>query len=177
MLKENLIRTWTDKIIDPLDPDPEQICIEDITHSLSQVCRWGGHCLHFYSVAQHSINVMDRLTDSLKPWGLMHDAAEAYIGDIVRPIKDRLGIEKHEQLLLQAIAKRFDLEYPIPDDVWIADDAVLEEEWKYLVLCDFNGLSKEEVLMKTSRYRFQEIREVRLQFSACFVTYVRKIGN
>lgn len=75
------------------DPDPADVRIEDIAHALSLICRFGGHCREFYSVAQHSVHVADVIAIDqpddyhLQLWGLMHDATEAYVGDMVRPLK------------------------------------------------------------------------------------------
>ncbi len=81
------IATYTGKQFWPLDPRPEEVCIEDIAHALSNICRFTGHCRHFYSVAQHSLFVSRHLPDELKLAGLLHDAAEAYLADIARPVK------------------------------------------------------------------------------------------
>lgn len=90
------IRTFTDKKFYFLDIRPEHICIEDIAHSLSNICRYGGHCKQFYSVAEHSIACCDRMGNgedaSVRLWALLHDAAEAYIGDICKPLKTLLMI-------------------------------------------------------------------------------------
>ena len=81
------IETYTGKKVYPLRPDEETLCVEDIAHALALTCRFGGHCSEFYSVAQHSCLVSDLCPDGLKLAGLMHDAAEAYLGDVVSPIK------------------------------------------------------------------------------------------
>lgn len=90
--KGDWIETYTGKKFWPLDPRPEDVCIEDIAHALSLICRFNGHCKHFYSVAHHSV-LCCKLA-SLKGHGprirllaLLHDAAEAYVTDIPRPIK------------------------------------------------------------------------------------------
>jgi len=88
---EPCIQTFTGKKFWPLVPRAEDICIEDIAHSLSLKCRFGGHCGMFYSVAQHSVLVSELLepsTESTLLWGLLHDAAEAYLPDFSAPIKD-----------------------------------------------------------------------------------------
>jgi len=80
----------TGKKIFPMHPDPQMVDIEDIGHSLANICRFGGHCREFYSVAQHSVMVSALVPDHLAMHGLMHDAAEAYVGDMVRPLKAQL---------------------------------------------------------------------------------------
>lgn len=86
------LRTFTGKRFDPLVPRYEDICIEDIAHSLSNMCRFAGHTSRFYGVAQHSVYVsaimggygMDRRAQLV---GLLHDASEAYLVDVPRPVK------------------------------------------------------------------------------------------
>src|ERR1051326_5760594 len=79
--------THTGKQFWPLDARVDEIDIEDIAHGLSHICRFGGHCRHFYSVAQHSVLVSRAVPLQLRMAGLLHDATEAYIGDMVRPLK------------------------------------------------------------------------------------------
>ena len=73
--------------IDLLKPDPSQIHLRDIALSLSRQCRFAGHSLGFYSVAEHSILVAEHLPQELKLHGLLHDAAEAFTGDLISPVK------------------------------------------------------------------------------------------
>jgi len=82
--------------------DKTQICIEDIATHLSKICRFNGACKTFYSVAQHSIYVsQDLKNQSLETqlYGLLHDAAEAYIGDIIRPLKNSTYINLENKIL------------------------------------------------------------------------------
>jgi len=79
------------KLIDFRHPAPEQIDIADIAHALSNICRFGGHSCHFYSVSQHSVLVAALAPPHLRREALMHDAAEAYLGDVIKPLKNILG--------------------------------------------------------------------------------------
>ncbi len=81
------IPTYTGKRFFPLDPRPEDICIKDIAHALSHIGRFGGHTREFYSVAQHSVLVSLHVSQDWSRQGLLHDAAEAYVGDVVAPLK------------------------------------------------------------------------------------------
>ncbi len=88
------IQTFSGKKVDLLHPDPDQITIEDIAHALSNLCRFTGHVLPFYSVAQHCIEMSWLVAQpSLKLTALLHDAAEAYIGDVSSPVKRYLSVE------------------------------------------------------------------------------------
>jgi hypothetical protein len=116
-------------LLDPLDPRPELIRAHDIAVALSRQARFNGHTVEFYSVAQHSVIVSQYTRCPLS--GLLHDAAEAYIGDMVRPMKaimpDFGCVERRLQL---AIEQRFDL---LPgslstSDVAHWDDALLATE-------------------------------------------------
>ncbi|ADG67964.1 hypothetical protein Plim_2137 [Planctopirus limnophila DSM 3776] len=81
------IQTYSGKRVDLLDPQPHQIHIDDIAHALSVVNRFNGHTRRAYSVAEHSIFVCNQLPRELQLAGLLHDAAEAYLGDVTRPLK------------------------------------------------------------------------------------------
>lgn len=131
----NCIQTYTGRWIDPLNPEPEQIVIEDIAHSLSLQCRFNGHCLSFYSVADHCIRVAWALSDKFSKWGLFHDAAEAYLPDMPRPIRRVLpGYKELEDVFLKVIAVRFDLPWPIPDEVYLMDDRMLMSEKRDMLI-------------------------------------------
>lgn len=88
--------TVSGRRVDVLRPSPDDFRIEDIAHSLSQLCRYTGHTNRFYSVAEHCLNVRYLADPQDKDpqvalWALLHDAHEAYIGDISTPVKAALG--------------------------------------------------------------------------------------
>jgi hypothetical protein len=83
--------TYTGRLVLLDDPARSEICIEDIAHHLSLLCRFGGACSTFYSVAQHSVMVSWNLPQELALQGLLHDATEAYLGDVVGPLKKLMG--------------------------------------------------------------------------------------
>lgn len=129
-----MIETFSGGMIDPLNPTPGAICIEDIAHALSNVCRFTGHTKRFYSVAQHSIIVASILPAPLKLWGLLHDASEAYIADVARPVKRRMPeYIANEKRLMQCICAKFDLEWPTPNEVDEADLRALATERRDLM--------------------------------------------
>ena len=105
------IQTFTGKKF-PLDnPDPELIDIEDIAHALSLLCRFNGHCTKFYSVAEHSVHVSREIAPTLAMVGLLHDAAEAYLGDVPSPLKSQLPqFKEFEWKMEQAIGERFGID-------------------------------------------------------------------
>lgn len=88
-MKSDWIQTFTGKKFYPLDPDPGLICIEDIAHSLAMQCRYNGHTKQFFSVAQHSVILARNFFSSpkIQMVALLHDASEAYLSDIPRPLK------------------------------------------------------------------------------------------
>jgi hypothetical protein len=123
------MQTLTGKIFYPLKPTPESICISDIAGALSKMCRFGGHCAKFYSVAEHCVHVATQAPEHLKLTALMHDASEAYLVDIPRPIKPQLANYREiENTLMHAIAARFKFEWPLPDEVKSIDMAILSDE-------------------------------------------------
>lgn len=144
MKQENLyitdcIRTFTGEYVNVFDPDPETIKIEDISHSLSMQCRFGGHLRSFYSVAQHCLNCSYIISrEYLQLGALLHDASEAYLLDIPRPIKQRLpDYKKIEDNLMVVIAKKFRFDYPLHDEIKKVDEFYLKSEWIHLVINDY----------------------------------------
>ena len=114
------LQTYTGRQFWPLEPDAGDVVIEDIAHALSMLCRFSGHCSRFYSVAEHSVLVASRTGVH----GLLHDAAEAYLLDIVSPLKHLMPwYEEAEKNLLRVIYKGLDVREPKPHEVQDVKDA------------------------------------------------------
>lgn len=142
-----------------LAPRPEDIVIEDIAHALANICRFGGHVRQFYSVAEHGVMVssivgQDWFTDpSLALQGLLHDASEAYLGDVIRPLKIQLPAYKDiEKLWERAISEKFELPFPLDPEVKRADMVALVTERRDLisVLTERDGKWLEDQLVQAS---------------------------
>ncbi|MCU1488265.1 MAG: oligoribonuclease [Actinomycetia bacterium] len=127
-----LIRLISGKLVNPLHLHVDDVDINDIAHALARQCRYNGHVGGFLSVARHSIWVAEHLLVGGHPdhalVGLLHDAAEAYLGDMVRPLK--YGAVGREYLVVEAkveavVADRFGLPWPMPDLVSEADNFIL----------------------------------------------------
>lgn len=128
------IQTFTGGRFYPACPLPCHINIEDIARALSRLCRYAGHCEHFYSVAQHSVYVSSMVPLEHQRAALMHDATEAYLVDLPRPVKNLLpDYRKLEQMAWVAIAEEFGLPFELPKCVKDADNRVLLRE-KELIL-------------------------------------------
>ena len=134
---ELAIQTYTGKRFWPLtlEMGQNEVDIRDIAHALSLKCRFGGHCRQFYSVAEHSVLTAELMRQrrgndlTLTRWALLHDASEAYVVDIPRPAKRQLGeYIKIEDAIQRAVAERFELPWPMPEDVHEVDHDLLSIE-------------------------------------------------
>lgn len=133
MSRGNWMRTVSGGRFYPADPRPEDFFICDISCGLAHECRYGNQLRNWYDVAQHSVLVASILPQELKFQGLMHDAPEAYIGDMTRPNKLELpDYRRLEDRVWRAIATRFGLPFDLDPRVKEADDAVLMAERNHL---------------------------------------------
>lgn len=133
--RTGVVETYSGGGFDLFDPDPDDVRLLDIAASLAHTCRFGGHCRMFYSVAQHSILVSRELPaddDRLRLLGLLHDAGEAYVGDIPRPLKaEHEAFDRIEGRILDAVWTAFGIDPPTEDEwarVMAADDRLLAYE-------------------------------------------------
>ena len=139
---KNTMTTFTGRHFDPMQIRTEDICIEDIAHALSLMCRGGGHLKYFYSVAQHSLNCSAEAKargwfGKLQLACLLHDASEAYISDIIRPVKANLtGYLEIESRIMEKILEKFNLSDLTEEErrMWKQiDDEMLYYELKNLM--------------------------------------------
>lgn len=133
------IQTYSGKKFSLVDPQPEDVDIVDVIAALGNVVRFAGHCRGAYTVLQHSVHVCDACPDEFRYDGLMHDAPEAYYGDITRPMKDVLSklfdgqfsrwTEKIDRVVHYALG----IPWPVPRPVKHADCVVLATEARDLM--------------------------------------------
>lgn len=160
----SFIRTFTGKEFYPLEPRINDICIEDIAHALSNLCRFTGHTKHFYSVAQHSVYVSRFISypgiekqKEYELYGLLHDASEAYICDISRPLKKQDCFFEYkliEHKLQMMIYERFGLKPPDSDvqmELKMADNDLLELEGAALM----NGWKAGNICRKSTKVEIE----------------------
>lgn len=134
-LRGDWMQTYTGKQFWPFDPHNSEIDPDDIAHALSMLCRYGGHASDFYSVGEHCVLMSYAVSPENALAALLHDASEAYLVDVPRPIKRSSAMEAYrraEAQLMDAIAARFYLGesgwYTLPAEVKEADTRILVDE-------------------------------------------------
>jgi hypothetical protein len=131
----NWMQTQSGRRFYPMDARPEDVDPGDIAHALAMLCRYNGHVDRFYSVAEHCVLMSYAVPTEHALWALLHDAAEAYVGDMVRPLKQHMPTYRAaEDRVLIAIAQRFHLtrhatDAPgMPREVKMVDARILLDE-------------------------------------------------
>lgn len=136
------LKTYTGLKVDAINPVPDSIELKDIAHALSLNCRGNGQVTHFYSVAQHCINAYFEAVEQgysyrVQLYCILHDAAEAYVTDLIRPIKQYLPkYQEIEGNFLDAIFSHFKLGNPTKEEwalVKFVDDALLDYDLHFLL--------------------------------------------
>lgn len=127
--KGDYMTTYTGVKFWPLDPRAEEVNLEDIAHALSRICRFNGHVRSHYSVAQHAFIVSHLVPKYFALEALHHDDAEAYLADLVRPVKKHIPkYMQYERELEKVIAKRFHLGFPLPVVIHDIDTRIVADE-------------------------------------------------
>ena len=170
------ITTYTGEDFTPLAPDANQIHIEDIAHALSLMCRANGHFVRFYSVAKHSINCANEakargFSAKVQIACLLHDASEAYLSDITRPVKNNLpNYREIEKRLQDIIYVKF-----LGSDL-TEDEAVYVEQIDHdMLVCEFNALMRKKVfddypeISSSPFFEFNGFTEVKNEFLKVFL--------
>jgi len=148
--KGHWMRTFTNRRYWPADPRPEDVCIEDIAHHLSLLCRYTGAVPRFYSVGEHSWHMSFLVSRSNQLCALLHDSTEAYMNDLGRPVKyapEMAAYKEMEDMNWRlAIAPAFDLPLELPDEVKRMDGLIIKAE-----LAEFGMDLSDHMLDKTVR--------------------------
>ncbi|HOO79334.1 MAG TPA: phosphohydrolase [Lachnospiraceae bacterium] len=131
----NYMKTYTGRKVNPLEPKANDICLDDIAHALSLICRGNGQTTHFYSVAMHCINCQKEAkarnySIRVQLGCLLHDASEAYLSDVIRPVKQHLPkYSEIEEMFFGAVFEHFNLS-DFSEEEWDlvkeVDDALLD---------------------------------------------------
>jgi hypothetical protein len=156
------MRVFSGRHVDPMHVRVEDVDIRDIAHALARQCRFNGHCAGYLSVARHCIDVSHRL-EHLGPLvalqGLLHDAAETWLGDMTRPMKHSGAFAAYfvaEEIAERSVADVYDLPYPWPDAVKDADNASVVDELENL--WDNPGSPTQDEYAFLDRFRELRIR-------------------
>ena len=123
------IQTFTGRAFWPLDPRADEVDPADIAHALAHLCRYNGHVRWHLSVAEHCVQLSYAVSPENALWALLHDATEAYMGDMVRPLKRHMpSFVAAEDRLMSVICERFGLDPAMPAEVHEADSRILFDE-------------------------------------------------
>ena len=169
------IMTYTKKMIDPLRPKAELVDIRDIAHALSMLCRANGHFLNFYSVGQHSINCAREAeargySRKVQLACLLHDASEAYLSDVTRPVKAELPRYKEIEAPLQDLIWSKWLSSPLTEaenaQVFEIDDDMLANEFVHIM--NVKIVDPTPVLLSTGEFSFTGFDTCRQEFLQLF---------
>ena len=156
------MQTYTGKIIDLALFTEDDVRLPDISHALAIINRFTGHSRVPYSVAQHSVMVSKLVDKEHAMWGLLHDASEAYLGDVATPLKNMLPEYRAlEDRVQRAIARRFMLVWPMPKEVKQADVRALLAEKRELLTVDHDwGIDIEPMAGPILPYCWQQAKQL-----------------
>ena len=176
------IQTYSGGTYDFEEPTLERSAIFDIAHALSKICRFTGHTKQFYSVAEHSFRVSDAVFSStgdlrLGYYGLLHDAHEAFVGDISTPLKRLLpDYVRLEEIARCEVSSVFGLGYQVPPIVKLFDSILLATEKRDLLYpSDVWTMGLPEPLEETIIP--VDVETARIKFMNSYHYYVRRIDR
>ena len=153
------------RLFDFLLPDASVIDIELVAHALSNLCRFTGHTREYYSVAQHSVLVSSLLPTDLAFAGLLHDAGEALIGDVSKPLQAIVsGYKPVKERVEKAVFEHFGIPWPLPKAVKRADRAALLFEMRDLFGYDDRMLEEFSEEFQVEPIRPMQPKEARQAF-------------
>jgi len=183
-VEEGWIETYSGLKFHFAAPSPDEVAIEDIAHALSLLSRYNGHTTRFYSVAEHSILMTwhARAMGITDPFHLLtvllHDGAEAYIGDMPRPVKMQMQAFKDvEQTIDVAIATKFCLFYPFPDYVKEFDRRILRDEREQAMSTSNNKWGTDELEPLGVKLHFWSPDDAEEKFLEEFFRLTRDYGH
>ncbi len=169
------ITTYYNHHFNPTTAVPDDIDIRDIAHSLSLLCRAGGHIPHFYSVAQHCLNCLceakhRELSTRVQLGCLLHDASEAYLSDITRPVKQCLPQYRVYEDRLQNIIFNKWISPPLTEEekeqIFAIDDALLYHE--FAILTGKHLFEQAPPLLGKPDFSFVDFEQAEQQFLTQF---------
>lgn len=178
------ITTYTGMHIDPTNPDPDMICIRDIAHALSLLCRANGHVKTFWSVGQHCISCAKEaaakgLSVRVILACLLHDASECYLSDVPSPYKSQLpAFREHENRLLDTVYEVF-----LGSKLTPAEEKQMKEIDDAMLWYDLNELlgeppavEKPEIHIELD-YTVRPFQEVEEEYLELFSSYAGLPGD
>lgn len=166
------MQTFTGRRVFPTRVTPADVDLADIAHALAYQCRFNGHCSKYYSVAEHCVLIAEWILtepsleagtegltrEELALWGLLHDATETYVGDMISPLKVRMpAFRRIERSIELAIAEHFHLKFPIPTGTYgdprpleVGAPMVVHDADKRIILDERRALFAEVIPLATS---------------------------
>ncbi len=157
------IQTYTGLVFDLNHITQGSISIIDIAHALSMQVRWGGHLPQFYSVAEHSMRVASIVPPRYKLAALLHDASEAYLGDLPGPFKKLMPTyQAYEKKIMVAVANKYGFEFPLPAEVKAADKEILHQEWDHVKRYRVGPSIKQRWVFEDFMKKFEEYSKIRI---------------
>ncbi|MFT4062551.1 MAG: hypothetical protein QM642_09380 [Edaphocola sp.] len=165
------------KVVNLNKPEPSTINMADIAAGLSKVCRFGGQLLDFYSVAQHSLLVAAMAPPELKLAALLHDASEAYLGDVISPLKHILGntYRDVERRFMAVIGEKYGVTTQEFESIKPYDRAALELEHHRFKKLYVGQWQTKMMYLRLTGLEFFTMGEAEKQFTDAFYAYKKAV--